>query len=245
MQNGLAHGGVTDFTDTGVAIAPDRDRSARLYWLALGDWHGRTALSDRVQYSGTPHQDRFKNGRRGVCLCVGLNGPGAPPKVEEFENGTVLWQEIALTLHLGQYAAAALSDALPASGRRELLNAGVEGGYATAYEQREYNWDFIDDLALAHRAAPEAHLPAGDHGLRIVHRSPFGEWVDRAAVSDSAARTASRCRADRPSLRRTQQRHEIAAFRPIPRLLRMLAWSQGPQEAREKTGEADRKRQSR
>lgn len=41
LRIGLAHGAVTDFTDAEANIPPDRDRSARLDYLALGDWHGR------------------------------------------------------------------------------------------------------------------------------------------------------------------------------------------------------------
>ncbi|MDR9428743.1 MAG: TauD/TfdA family dioxygenase [Salibaculum sp.] len=53
----------------------------------------------------------------------------------------------------------------------DILNAGFEGGYATAYEYRENDCVFIDNLAVAHRAAPEAHMPADAQGLRIMHRS--------------------------------------------------------------------------
>ncbi|MBO6521200.1 MAG: TauD/TfdA family dioxygenase [Rhodospirillales bacterium] len=53
----------------------------------------------------------------------------------------------------------------------DLLNAGLENGYAIAYEYRENDCLFIDNLAVAHRAAPEAHLPAEEQGLRIMHRS--------------------------------------------------------------------------
>lgn len=53
----------------------------------------------------------------------------------------------------------------------DLLNAGLEGGYAIAFEYLENDCLFIDNLAVAHRAAPEAHLPADKQGLRIMHRS--------------------------------------------------------------------------
>lgn len=53
----------------------------------------------------------------------------------------------------------------------DLLNAGLENGYAIAYEYRQNDCVFIDNLAVAHRAAPEAHLPAAEQGLRIMHRS--------------------------------------------------------------------------
>jgi taurine dioxygenase len=53
----------------------------------------------------------------------------------------------------------------------DILNAGLEDGYAIAYEYRENDCIFIDNLAVAHRASPEAHLPPAEQGLRIMHRS--------------------------------------------------------------------------
>jgi taurine dioxygenase len=52
-----------------------------------------------------------------------------------------------------------------------LLNAGFEDGYAIAYEYVENDCIFIDNLAVAHRASPEAHRPVEQQGLRILHRS--------------------------------------------------------------------------
>jgi taurine dioxygenase len=52
-----------------------------------------------------------------------------------------------------------------------ILNAGLEHGYAIAFEYQENDCVFIDNLAVAHRAAPEAHLPVEQQGLRIMHRS--------------------------------------------------------------------------
>jgi len=53
----------------------------------------------------------------------------------------------------------------------EILNAGLENGYAISFEYQQNDCVFIDNLAVAHRAAPEAHLPAEQQGLRIMHRS--------------------------------------------------------------------------
>jgi taurine dioxygenase len=53
----------------------------------------------------------------------------------------------------------------------DLLDAGLLNGYAMTYEYRERDCLFIDNLAVAHRAAPEAHRPADEQGLRIMHRS--------------------------------------------------------------------------
>ena len=53
----------------------------------------------------------------------------------------------------------------------DILNAGLDNGYALAFEYEENDCVFIDNLAVAHRAAPEAHLPPEQQGLRIMHRS--------------------------------------------------------------------------
>ena len=53
----------------------------------------------------------------------------------------------------------------------DVLNAGLDNGYAIAFEYQENDCVFIDNLAVAHRAAPEAHLPVEEQGLRIMHRS--------------------------------------------------------------------------
>ena len=53
----------------------------------------------------------------------------------------------------------------------DILNAGFENGYAVAHEYAENDCVFIDNLAVAHRAAPEAHMPVAQQGLRIMHRS--------------------------------------------------------------------------
>ncbi len=62
----------------------------------------------------------------------------------------------------------------------DVLDAGLENGYAIAYEYREGDCIFIDNLAVAHRAAPEAHLPAEEQGLRIMHRSTVRGVADFA-----------------------------------------------------------------
>jgi len=71
----------------------------------------------------------------------------------------------------------------------DLLNAGLPDGspyktaperqqrppgappFAVAYEYEEGDMVFIDNLAVAHRAAPEAHAGRAEQGLRILHRS--------------------------------------------------------------------------
>ena len=53
----------------------------------------------------------------------------------------------------------------------DLLNFGLTGGYSIKYEYDANDCLFIDNLSVAHRAAPEAHSSPEIQGLRIMHRS--------------------------------------------------------------------------
>ena len=126
LRIGLAHGGVVTFgseDDGAEIIPPDRAKSARLDYLALGDWHGLKQIGERTFYSGTPELDRFKHTGRGACLAVTLAGPGAAPQVTTIQTGQFEWRESPLALTPEQDAVAALKMLLPAEGeaRRDIL----------------------------------------------------------------------------------------------------------------------------
>ncbi|MFC4669637.1 exonuclease SbcCD subunit D [Seohaeicola nanhaiensis] len=183
LRIGLAHGGVTDFTESGANIPPDRDRSARLDYLALGDWHGRMAVGARVHYPGSPEQDRFRHNRRGVCLAVTLAGPGAPPGVEEIETGHFLWSDTSLPLLPGQDAAAALAALLPATGQRDILLRVTASGRAGLPAQAA-----LHDAAT--RAAPDfAHFDLRTDTLATEYELADLDQIDRAGALRLAAET--------------------------------------------------------
>ncbi|MBZ9867027.1 DNA repair exonuclease [Mesorhizobium sp. CA15] len=126
VRIGLAHGGVLSFgsEDSGAEIIPpDRAASARLDYLALGDWHGVKQFGDRTFYSGTPERDRFKHSGPGSCLAVTLLGPGAVPEVNAIRTGQFDWREAPLALTPAQDAVAALEMPLQAAGKakRDML----------------------------------------------------------------------------------------------------------------------------
>ena len=96
IRIGLAHGSVTGFgTDVEASnpIAPTRPQSARLSYLALGDWHRTSKVGPFSWYAGTPEPDRA--GRRsqeeGQVLLVELKGSGAPPCVTRHTVGSYRW----------------------------------------------------------------------------------------------------------------------------------------------------------
>lgn len=53
----------------------------------------------------------------------------------------------------------------------DLLNDGVKDGYTINYEYEPGDFVVIDNLAVGHKAAPEAHRSYKDQGLRILHRT--------------------------------------------------------------------------
>ena len=126
LRIGLAHGGVVDFGseyDGRETIPPDRADSARLDYLALGDWHGFVPFGQRTLYSGSPERDRFKHQGRGVCLAVTIPGPASKPLVSEVETGRFDWCEAPLHLTPEQDAEESLGAVLPenGAGRRDVL----------------------------------------------------------------------------------------------------------------------------
>jgi hypothetical protein len=201
LRIGLAHGAVQTFAseDGGAeVIPPDRAASAGLSYLALGDWHGRLRINGRTHYSGTPERDRFKHGGRGVCLAVGLGGPGAEPEVTEIPTGRFDWTDLALPLTPGQDAAGALSQVLPASdaGRADCLVrlrargwVTLQGRLALARAVSEVAPDFchfeFDESELATEFQPD-DLDDIDVGgaLRLAAESLLEEAWDEALTEE-------------------------------------------------------------
>ncbi len=99
---GLAHGAVSnrlpEQAEAMNPIAEDRANSARLDYLALGDWHGTLGIADRTWYAGTPEPDRFKGNDPGNVLLVALTAPGDSPRVETVSVGHYRWQQEAFEI---------------------------------------------------------------------------------------------------------------------------------------------------
>ena len=95
LRIGLAHGSVTGIlqedVDSTNPIAPTRAQTARLDYLALGDWHGEYRVEERIRYAGTHEQDRFRSNEPGYVLEVELPGPGAVPIVQRTRVSKYGW----------------------------------------------------------------------------------------------------------------------------------------------------------
>ncbi len=99
---GLAHGAVLNrLPEQSEALNPISDTradSARLDYLALGDWHGTLEIASRTWYAGTPEPDRFKTNHPGNALLVELREPGGSPLVERIRVGRFRWEQLTFSV---------------------------------------------------------------------------------------------------------------------------------------------------
>jgi DNA repair exonuclease SbcCD nuclease subunit len=132
---GLAHGSVSGILQEGIdssnPIAPTRAASARLDYLALGDWHGHFRVDERTWYAGTHEQDRFRANDPGFMLSVTLSEPGALPQVEPVRVGQYQWHRWDETISVSSDVDA-LKTRLAALGHHDVLRLAVSGTAALA-----------------------------------------------------------------------------------------------------------------
>ncbi len=97
LRIGLAHGSVQgvlpEDIDSTNPIAPDRVATAKLDYLALGDWHGTKQINERTWYSGTPEPERFRNNEAGYVLIVDIGTPGATPQISRHKTARYQWHQ--------------------------------------------------------------------------------------------------------------------------------------------------------
>ncbi len=96
IRIGVAHGSTQGFGSAGaasVAISPQRRVSARLDYLALGDWHGVSEIAAGVWYSGAPEPDQFPDNEPGYALAVTIDAAGAVPRVQRTATASHTWMK--------------------------------------------------------------------------------------------------------------------------------------------------------
>ncbi len=102
IRIGLAHGSVDNrLSARGEApntISDRRVQSAKLDYLALGDWHGSMCIGEKMWYSGTPEPDRFRANDSGNILLVEIDHPGAAPRVEKIRTAYYTWYQAEKTI---------------------------------------------------------------------------------------------------------------------------------------------------
>lgn len=164
LRIGLAHGSVqgllAEDIDSANPIAPDRAASARLDYLALGDWHGCKRINARMWYAGTPEPDRFKDNESGQALLVDIAAPGAEPQVTPLAVGRFRWRSIAATLQVASDSDALIAQLEPLDAH-DVAELRVEGKVDVAGLQRLQE-------AIGRAEARARHLQVDMSALRLV-----------------------------------------------------------------------------
>ena len=170
LRIGIAHGSVPGFAPEGEVesrqvIPRDRAATARLDYLALGDWHGRTAVDTRTHYSGTPEPDRHKAGARGQVLAVTVE-VGSEPDVEEVPTAHFDWPVVRAdfvpdnTLPTLDEVRTALREGQPL--HRTLARIEVSGEVTVA------EWNAFEDFMAEMTGECAALELRGDSAVKLV-----------------------------------------------------------------------------
>lgn len=164
LRIGLGHGSVQGILAEGIdsanPLAPDRAASARLDYLALGDWHGCKRIDARTWYAGTPEPDRFKANDAGQALLVEITAPGAEPRVTPLAVGQFRWHLLGARLHVASDLDALLAQ-LAELGAQEVVDLRVQGRIDLAGRQRL-------QAAVGSAEARARHLQADLSALQLV-----------------------------------------------------------------------------
>ena len=190
IRVGLAHGAVQGFGsagEAGVLIDPRRAETARLDYLALGDWHGTKEIGLRTWYAGTPEPDQFPANEPGFALAVEIEAAGAPPRVTRHRTARFTWRRHVLE---GDVAArlAAIEAEVAAAGTAagdQLLSIACAGRVS------------LDESAGIHAAIERLgdlafHVEARLAELSIDTAQPPGELFDDPMTRAVAARLMQR-----------------------------------------------------
>lgn len=164
LRIGLAHGSVqgllAEDIDSANPIAPDRAASARLDYLALGDWHGCKRIDARTWYAGTPEPDRFKDNGSGQALLVDIGAPGAEPQVTPLAVGRFRWRSITAPLQVASDGDALIAQLEPLDAQ-DVAELRVQGQVDVAGLQRLQE-------SIGRAEARARHLQADLSELRLV-----------------------------------------------------------------------------
>jgi DNA repair exonuclease SbcCD nuclease subunit len=164
VRVGIAHGSVSGILQEGIdsanPIDPLRAESARLDYLALGDWHGVYEVNPRIWYSGTPEQDRFRANEPGYVLDVQIDAPGATPVVERIRVGKYRWTDLVHEITVPTEVDV-LRHKLEALGDTDVLRVRVTGSAALADAQALH-------VAIEETRARVRALRASTTGLKVL-----------------------------------------------------------------------------
>jgi DNA repair exonuclease SbcCD nuclease subunit len=165
IRIGIAHGSINNRlmqrSEAPNTISDTRADTAKLDYLALGDWHGTSNIAPRTWYSGTPETDRFRENDSGNLLLVEIDGPGTTPRVTPIETGYFKWlaQDISVfqAADMESVRHTLIDTGVPLD--RILLRLTLTG--AVSLETRSLVDSYLEVLAAELR-----HLDVDNDGLR-------------------------------------------------------------------------------
>ena len=187
IRIGLAHGSVRGFSSNeeqhANPIDPTRPVSARLDYLALGDWHGPIEVNERCHYSGTPETDSFGTSGEGTALLVEVDAPGVTPRVTQLDTGQYSWVSVRESV-ANQEDIDWLDGHLRSLGHepaRTLVSLTVDGALSLA--DMEYFGRKIGEEA----SASLAHLRVQDDDLYAIPNDDDMDMIDAGGIVRAAA----------------------------------------------------------
>jgi taurine dioxygenase len=161
MARAPEKGGGTHFAHQGAAfdVLPAEKRE---FWERLVSVNSATGVTHPVVHTHPI------SGRKSVWLHLGMTGGVIERLPEDGKSVDELKDEPASTEQLRLLNEDEMKQLF--NDYNDLLNASFEKGFGIRYQYDTGDLLYIDNWALAHRAAPEAHLPAEQQGLRIMDR---------------------------------------------------------------------------
>ncbi len=161
MARAPEHGGGTHFAHQGAAfdVLPPAKQA---FWERLVSVNSTTGVTHPLVHTHPI------SGRKSVWLHLGMTGgvierlPEDGMSIEELQRTPATVEKLRL---LNEEEMKELFNDY-----NDLMNASFELGYGIRYQYDTGDLLFIDNWALAHRASPEAHMPAEQQGLRIMDR---------------------------------------------------------------------------
>lgn len=161
MARAPEQGSGTHFAHQGAAfdVLPNEKQA---FWERLVSVNSSSGVSHPVVHTHPI------SGRKSVWLHLGMTGAIIERLPEENVPIAELQQEPATTDNLRLLNEDEMKQIF--NDYNDLLNASFKKEYGIRYQYDDGDLLYIDNWALAHRAAPEAHMSAKEQGLRIMDR---------------------------------------------------------------------------
>jgi taurine dioxygenase len=161
MARAPEQGGGTHFAHQGAAfdVLPKENQA---FWERLVSVNSTTGVTHPLVHTHPI------SGRKSVWLHLGMTGGVIERLPEDGVSIEELQQKPATTDQLRLLNEEQMKQLF--NDYNDLMNASFELGYGIRYQYDTGDLLYIDNWALAHRAAPEAHQPADQQGLRIMDR---------------------------------------------------------------------------